>query len=122
MSLFVIAVGVFITVMAGLFVVMPARMRAFMRGFISSRQLHLAAMIRIIIGMIFILQAPDSDQPTLLMLLGLLFMLAGVMIPVLGVKRVHWLSSWWLEKPESVLRGWGVLAFVFGSIVIWTGL
>jgi hypothetical protein len=54
--------------------------------------------------------------------MGILFIAAGVGIPFIGSARIDRLATWWLAKPDRVLRVWAVAAGALGGVFVWCGL
>lgn len=78
--------------------------------------------IRILTGVVFLLAAPDTRMPTLIRVLGGLFILAGVTIPLLGAEQIDKLAGWWLARSDNVLRFWALVAMVFGGLIVWAAV
>ena len=77
--------------------------------------------IRIVIGILFLVAAPDTHAPSVVRVLGITFILAGAAIPIIGVARIERLVRWWLARSESTFRLWAIVVAGFGMIIMWSG-
>ncbi len=78
--------------------------------------------MRIVAGILFLLAASDTRAPSFITAMGVFFILAGVAIPCIGSARIERLATWWLAKPDWVLRVWAVAAGTLGAAFVWCGL
>ncbi len=49
---------------------------------------------------------------------GILILAAGVSMPLVGFRKVEGWATWWLSKPDSVIRGWSLLTISLGFLLI----
>jgi hypothetical protein len=97
----------------------PARLIAFARFWQNPAALWLAAGIRVVFGLALYLVAPDTRAPGAFQTFGILVVLAGVALPFLGRERIGRLIDWWAALPEAVIRGWALLAVLFGVLILY---
>ena len=122
MSVVVLIVGLFVLGMAAAVLNSPERLKKMLRVFLERQALGLAAGIRIFVGILFLLAASDTRAPSFITAMGVFFILAGVAIPFIGSARIGRLATWWLERPDWVLRVWAVAAGTLGGVFVWCGL
>lgn len=96
-------------------------------GYIENNADHtslyiIAIVVRVVLGILFITSAKKSRYPGVLKALGGLFILAGVILFLVGQERFqHFISSLIPEvKPFASLAG--VIAILFGGFVIYAFL
>ncbi len=83
----------------------------------TSSGLWTASGLRIVLGIALYLAGPNSRAPGVLTLLGILFVAAGLLIPVLGRKRLARTVELFLAGGPWLSRAWGVVAILFGVSV-----
>jgi hypothetical protein len=122
MSVAVVIFGLFMLGMSIAVLAAPERLKRMLRVFLEKQALGLAAGIRIVVGILFLMAASDTRAPSFITAMGILFLLAGVAIPFIGSARIERLATWWLAKPDWVLRAWAVAAGALGGVFLWCGL
>jgi len=122
MSVVVVIFGLFILGMGTAILMSPERLKRMLRVFLEKQALGLAVGIRIVVGILFLMAASDTRAPPFITAIGVFFLLAGVAIPFIGSARIERLATWWLAKPDWVLRVWAVAAGALGAVFVWCGL
>lgn len=98
----------------------PERLRRALYWFLDPRNIYPVAAIRIGSGILFLMASPYTFLPTLIAGLGMVFIAAGITVPLLGRARLERVEQWWLTVSDRVLRLWGLAAAVVGALVVWT--
>ena len=97
----------------------PSRILDFANRFGTSGGLWVASAIRVVFGLALWFAAPASRAPLLLQVLGAITVLAGVMLPFLGVDRFKALIDWGTKLSPNKLRAWCLLALALGGTLLW---
>jgi uncharacterized protein YjeT (DUF2065 family) len=114
------AVGILI-VLAGLAIlVVPGKWKKVFLSLAQGKFLYFAAAFRIIVGVLFILAAETTRTPMAVKVIGALIIVAGVMIPIVGPKKLALFIQLMLARKDSTLRLFGVVAGAIGVFFIWT--
>ena len=113
----VLFLGVGLAVLAS-----PAVLRGLLHRFLEARWLYWVSGLRVLVGGVLVIAAPATRLPAFVRGLGVVFIVAGVSIPLLGEARVDQMAQWWVRQSDGVLRAWGALAAVLGAVVAWAGL
>ena len=50
---------------------------------------------------------------------GVLFVLAGLAMPFIGLARFKNMVAWWLNKPPAFTRVWAVVTLAVGVFFVW---
>ncbi len=122
MSSAVLIVGLLIlgiSISAALF---PTTLRKVLLLFLQKGWWQLATAVRVVVGILFLLAAPETRAPLLIQIFGVIFILAGISIPLVGSARIEKLVLWWLKRPDYMCRLWALLAGAFGAVIFWSGL
>lgn len=81
--------------------------------------IHLAVIVRVVLGVLLILVAPSTKFPIAFLVLGWLAIVAAIVIPLAGRERIGRLLSWWEHRSALVVRLWCLLGVVFGAFLIY---
>ena len=81
--------------------------------------LYFAVVVRIGLGLLFVLAADETRFPGAFRFLGYLMLIAAALIPLIGRKRLSRLMEWLHAKPPFVLRIWLIFGIVFGAFVVY---
>jgi hypothetical protein len=92
----------------------PSRLLAVVRHFQTPVGLYFAAGIRVLLGVALLFAAPTSRAPGLILILGVAIIVIGVITPFFGLERFRRLLDWWSAQGSAFVRGWAVLALLFG--------
>ena len=92
----------------------PSRLLGIVRYFQTPMGLYFAAGIRVLLGVALLFAAPTSRAPGLIFILGVAIIVIGVITPFFGLERFRRLLDWWSAQGSAFIRGWAVLALVFG--------
>lgn len=122
MSMAVLIVGLLILVAAFAGALSPEALRKVLRLFLQRGWWNLAMTVRVVVGALFLLAAPGTRAPLLVQVFGILFILAGIAIPLMGSARLEKLAHWWLERPDYMFRLWAIPAGAFGAAILWSAL
>ncbi len=119
MAYFVGFIGFLIVVAALAFLASPGRLKVAFATFLKPGIIYIVALLRIIIGVLFMLAAGHTRHPTFVLIVGLVIIVTGVITTLIGGPRLVRFAGWWTKQPDNVLRLWAVLAGVFGAAILW---
>ena len=99
--------------------VSPATLLAFLARWQTRGGLWTGATFRLIFGLALWFAAPLSRFPTTLQVVGVIFVVAGIAMPFIGLARFTSMVAWWLKKPPSFIRAWASATLVLGVFFVW---
>ena len=76
-------------------------------------------MVRIAIGLTFVLAAPTSRAPRTVRVLGVLVIVAGLMTPWFGVARAHAVVHWLTAARPLWVRLDALVGMALGSFLVY---
>ncbi len=97
----------------------PATLLAFLARWQTRGGLRAGATLRFVFGLALWFAAPLSRFPTALQVVGVIFVVAGIAMPFIGLARFQSMVAWWLNKPPSFTRVWAVATFAVGAFFVW---
>ena len=119
MTVFVAAFGIMMLGFGLTVLLSPQRMRRAIGSMVKPSTVPLFAVVRIGFGIALVIASADTRLPIFVWAFGMLLIAAGASLPILGVQRVLKMAEWWQGKPDATLRGWSLLAILFGALLIW---
>jgi hypothetical protein len=122
MSFFIGAIGAATVVISFVGVLFPDVILRAVEGVKPSPRLHALSVVRLTIGVIFVIGATSTAFPDLIRLLGVVVILRGLAIPVLGPERVRALIDRQLGRSPVVLRVLLLPATALGGFLVWAAL
>jgi hypothetical protein len=118
----VLIIGLIILGLGVAVLVSPSTLRKLLHHFLKREWLIPVTFLRVIVGIILLIAAPVTRWPIFIYIVGIVFILAGVSIPLIGKEKIESLANWWLEQSDMVLRVWGGIAAVLGLAMMWVGI
>jgi len=117
-SIIVLAIGLIVIVIGLAVLLKPARLKDLLYILLEKDWFRIVAALRVIIGVLFLFAAGGTRSPIFVSVRGILFILAGVLIPILGPARLRSLTSWWMKRRDLVLRLWALVALALGGVLV----
>ena len=114
MTLVALIICLLTSAIGALGIVSPSRLLGVVRHLQTPMGLYFAAGIRVLLGVALLFAAPTSRAPDLIYILGVFIIVIGVITPFFGLKRFRRLLDWWSARGSAFIRGWAVLALLFG--------
>ena len=98
----------------------PAMFKAMLNFWKTGNRVYVAGVMRLIFGAIFLMAAPHCRLSGVVTILGILVIIGGIMIFVIGPKRILPIFAWWETKPPMVMRFMGLVAVSIGALVLYS--
>lgn len=118
MSVLVRIIGIVITIMGVVFLLNPPMLKKALGYFKQGKRLYGAGVARIVLGVIFLLSASQCRLAWVIVVLGLLFLVAGIFIFGLGLDKCRGIVDKVEGKPDFVIRLITVIPIIIGLLII----
>ncbi len=112
-------ISVLLMALGILFVVKPELIKKVLAFFQEGKRLYLAGTVRVVIGGVLLFAAAEARVIGAMVILGLLFVTAGILIFVVGPEKLKILLKWWEEMPLWVCRIIGLFPVFFGALILY---
>lgn len=123
MTLLIILFGGFILAAGVLLLKNPETIFGYLQSNAEKLIIHVfAAVVRLLIGVVLIIQAGASRFPLGIEVLGWIFVTAGFILAVIGRKKFRRLMSWVLNNFKPYGRFAGVVSILFGGFLVYAFL
>lgn len=98
----------------------PGRLRQLIRWVTDQPSgIYFAAIVRVLLGAVLIVAAPDSRFPLAFEAIGWLAIVAAVGILLMGRDRMRRLVAWFDRFSDMAMRAWLILGVAFGAFLIY---
>jgi len=112
-------IGIIIIVVGILYLLKPNLMKHLIAFFKKGKRIYLAGLIRLAFAIIFLLGARECDITWVIVAFGILFMVSGLLIFMLGPKKIKTIFEWFEKQPMLILRLIAIIALAMGGIIIY---
>lgn len=103
-------------------VLKPDWMKRTMDFFTARHRFQAAAVLKLIIGVVFLVLATQSRMPWVIILIGILIAVGNLWALLINPDTARNFMLWWQKKPFWVYRLWGIMGVIFGGIIIYAGI
>lgn len=118
MSLVVQIIGIVIVAIAVAYLIKPSIMNRLLEFFKKGNRLYIAAPIRLGLGVVFLLAARECKCSWVIGGFGILLLISGILVLVLGPKKLRPMLEWWQKKSALFLRLMALITLAFGVVII----
>lgn len=119
LSFAALAIGLLIVVQGLVAMVRPNAFLGLVREFQYPPVIYVAAVLRVVFGLVLFLAAPASRATTLLQVLGVFIVAGGLLTPYFGIYFAHLILGWWSDGGAVMVRGWAGLALALGGFIVY---
>jgi hypothetical protein len=120
MAVIIKAIGIYIAVMGLVFLLKPGLQRTLTRFFAAGGRLYLAALVRFVLAVIFLLGAKECDSTVIIAVFGIIFLVSGLLIFMLGIEKARSILRWYLEQPVLVFRIIATIVLIVGLVIVFS--
>lgn len=118
MQVLAVATGVFLIVVSLCMLARPGTMMALANHWLTTRWRYLVALIRLLVGVIFLAAAAGGRYPGLFEILGWLFVVGGLLLVALPSAVMERIGRFVASFSPWVLRLAAPPVFLFGAFVV----
>ncbi|MFH1339296.1 MAG: hypothetical protein ABIH40_05595 [Candidatus Omnitrophota bacterium] len=120
MPVMVKLIGLIIVGMGAIVLLNPATMRWLIAFWKEEKRLYAAGLLRLLLGIILLLAAPQCKQTAVVTVLGILILIGGILIFLLGLEKTKSILEWWNKKPPAALRLMGLVTLAIGLLLFYS--
>ena len=117
MSMIALILSMLLVTLGTLGLVSLQRLADLARRFLTPGGLVLAAVIRILFGVVLVVAAPNARAPEFVRVIGIISIVAGGMTPLLRVDQHRKILDWWVDRGSGFMRIWSAVGLVFGLVL-----
>lgn len=113
-------IGIVFVLVGILYLFKPKAAKSMMGFFKKGIRMYFAGLLRFALGVVFLLAARECRQFWIILGLGIVFLLSGLMIFIVGLKRLKSILEWWQNKSDMLIRIIAVIPIVIGGVIIYS--
>ena len=95
---------------------LPKRLMAFAA---KGRRIYLAGILRFAMAVVFLIGAEKCRYKWLIVACGIGFLISGLLVFMLGPKRLNPMLAWFTKQPNLIIRIFAVIALAIGVVICW---
>ena len=113
--------GIAICIVCALGIYAPSRLiQAVIKNWNKTWGIYAAVIVRILLGVLLIIAAPETRFPVVFKTLGWLSIIAAIVIPFIGRTRLNRFMNWFTNLSPTLVRLWLLFGIVFGGFLIFS--
>ena len=112
--------GTIFIVIGAINLIKPQLFRHILRFYRKGKRHYLAACLRFILAAVFLIAARHCRIPIVIIILGLLFIISGLLILSLGLKRIKAILEWYDTQPLGIFQAIAFIVLIMGLIVVYS--
>jgi uncharacterized protein YjeT (DUF2065 family) len=120
MDIVIRVIGIVFVFMTIVYFLKPDIMKRLMEFFKQGRRMYFAALIRFVLAIVFLLAAGQCRYFGVIFAFGVLFIISGLLIFILGPKKVKSYINWWQKQPLLLLRVMALIGLAIGALIIYS--
>ncbi|NLW84298.1 MAG: hypothetical protein GXY41_07855 [Phycisphaerae bacterium] len=114
-------VGVLVAAWGVAVAIKPQWMKRMMDFFVVGRRFWLAAAAKVAVGILFLVFARDCRIPGIIIAIGVITVVSNLFVLTLAPEKVHKMMAYWQKQPLWIYRTWGIVAALFGGLLLYAG-
>ena len=118
MDIVIKIIGIVVVAMAVVYILKPGVMSRIMNFFKKGNRLYAAAPIRLGLAVVFLVGARECKQPWIIFVFGILLLLSGILVLVLGPKKLIPIIEWGQKQSDVILRAMALIVLAMGIVII----
>ena len=120
MDIVVKIAGIVFVFIGILYLLKPGVLKSFVEFFKKGRRIYFVGLIRFVLAVIFLLAANQCKRAWVIIVFGILFMISGLLVFMLGTKRLKSILDWWQKQSLLLLRLVAVIILAIGAVIIYS--
>jgi hypothetical protein len=121
MNIIVLVVGWLILLLGLLGIASPRSLVDAVLGMSSDTRFYVMVIVRIVVGIIFLVAARRCRVAWLVYLFGVIILLSGLILLFLGAGRLDEIINWFAARSDAALRSAYVVDVIIGALLIFAG-
>ena len=119
MDIVIKSLGIVFVIIGFVFLLRPDIMKWLINFLKHGKRIYFAALLRFVLAVVFLLGAGDCDQRWIIAGLGILFLIAGLLILILGPEKTRAILDWYEGQSLVLFRVIAVVPMIIGAVVIY---
>lgn len=113
-------IGVILIALGLSFAFKPHTLRRLIQFFCQGNNIYLVGLVRIILGIIFLISATQCRKTGIMITLGVVVLLAGVLVFIMGRERINKIAQQVINSSDIALRGLSLVLLILGALILYS--
>ena len=113
-------IGIVFILVGILYLFKPKVAKSLMEFFKKGIRMYFVALIRFALGIVFFIAALKCKHPWIIIGFGIVFLISGLLIFILGLKRLKSMLEWWQKQSTLLIRILAAITIVIGGVIIYS--
>ena len=113
-------IGIIIAVLGIVYLVSPKIMKQVIGYFDQDKKIYVGGVVRLLFAIILLLAASQCRLTGIVVVLGILFLVGGVLVFSLGMDKEKAALNWLKERPDMILRLFALIPVAVGVLLIYS--
>lgn len=118
MSVIIQSLGIVFVFIGMLFLIRPDVSKRIIEFFKKGRRIYFIGLIRFALAVVFLIGARECGIPWVIMVFGILFLLSGLLIFMLGPKKIGPILDWHQRQSNIFVRVIAVIILAVSAVII----
>lgn len=118
MDLVIKIIGIVFVAIAVVYILRPDVTNRLFEFFKKGNRLYIAVPIRLGLGVVFLLGARECKHFWVILAFGILLLISGILVLVLGPKKLRPMIEWFQKQSEILHRGIALVVLAVGVVII----
>lgn len=118
MAAIIWGLGIVFVFVGMLFLIRPDVSKQIVEFFNKGKRIYLAGLIRFALAVVFLLGARDCKVKWVIAAFGILFLISGLVVCMLGPKRLRPVLDWFQRQSSIVIRVIAVIILAAAVVII----
>ena len=120
MDIVIKIIGIFFILLGFVFLLRPDIMK-WLIGFVKKgKRVYFAGLIRLALAVVFFASFRECDKPWFIFAFGILFLIAGILIFMLGPEKIKRILDWCQKQSVMLFRIIALLPMAMGALIIYS--
>ena len=118
-SLLALLIGLLLVVQGILGIVAPDVFVGSIRFIQTPPVMYVAAVLRVVFGVVLVRAAPGSRAPRFLRVFGFIIVIGGLLTPFVGVWASEHILGWWSASGPALVRVFAGVSLALGLLIVY---
>lgn len=118
MVILVKLLGIITVVFGVTFLMRPEVIKKYMAFWTKGKRVYTGGSLSILIGIILLFAASQCGVVWFVTVIGIWGLIKGIILFILGPKKVISMINWWIARPPAVLRILALLTLSIGTLLV----
>ncbi len=115
-------VGIIMAIFGFIFLISPAQYKEYITFWAKKGRIRKGAILSILISVILLLAASRCRWSGFVALMGILALIKGIILFVMGPKKLISKMEWWTTRPPATMRLLATAALLIGILLIYAAI